>query len=61
MTGSELILRSIDTLKHTLIEELIVVSHRHPDLPLAHPERAGAYADTPLAVLISFIPIRAMA
>ena len=36
---SELILRSIDNLKHTLIEEMIIVSHGDPDFPLALSQR----------------------
>ena len=36
---SELILRSIDNLKHTLIEEMIIVAHRDPDLPVARSQR----------------------
>ena len=39
---SDLILRSIENLKHTLIEELLIVVDRHPHLPLAHPERGDS-------------------
>jgi Cu(I)/Ag(I) efflux system membrane protein CusA/SilA len=57
---SELILRSIDTLKHTLIEELIVVSIVILIFLWHIPSALVPMLTLPLAVLISFIPIRAM-
>ncbi|MDR3719274.1 MAG: efflux RND transporter permease subunit, partial [Bryobacteraceae bacterium] len=57
---SELILRSIDTLKHTLIEELIVVSLVILIFLWHIPSALVPMLTLPLAVLIAFIPIRAM-
>jgi Cu(I)/Ag(I) efflux system membrane protein CusA/SilA len=57
---SELILRSIDTLKHTLIEELIVVCIVILIFLWHVPSALVPMLTLPLAVLISFIPIRAM-
>ena len=56
---SELILRSIDTLKHTLIEELIVVSVVILIFLWHVPSALVPLLTLPLAVLISFIPLRA--
>ena len=57
---SELILRSIDNLKHTLIEELIIVSIVTL-LFLWHVPSAVIPALTiPIAIIISFIPMRMM-
>jgi Cu(I)/Ag(I) efflux system membrane protein CusA/SilA len=57
---SELILRSIDTLKHTLIEELIVVSLVILIFLWHLPSAMVPMLTLPLAVLISFIPMRAL-
>ena len=58
---SELILRSIDNLKHTLIEELVIVVARDPRVPLAHPERADSRSSRSRSrSSIAFIPMRLM-
>jgi len=54
---AELIRRSIDTLKHTLIEELIIVSAVILIFLLHFPSAAIPIFTLPIAVLISFIPM----
>jgi Cu(I)/Ag(I) efflux system membrane protein CusA/SilA len=54
---SELILRSIDTLKHTLIEELIIVSVVILIFLLHIPSAIIPILTLPIAVIISFIPM----
>ena len=44
---SELIERSIQTLRHELVLEMLIVSLDHPDLPLAHPERDHPHRHDP--------------
>ncbi len=57
---SDLILRSIDTLKHTLIEELVVVALVILIFLWHLPSALIPMVTIPAAVLISFIPMRAM-
>src|SRR5271157_941613 len=56
---SELILRSIETLKHTLIEELIIVAIVILIFLWHVPSAMVPLLTLPLAVLISFIPFQA--
>jgi Cu(I)/Ag(I) efflux system membrane protein CusA/SilA len=57
---SELILASIDNLKHTLIEELIVVSIIILIFLWHFPSAVIPIVTIPVAVIISFIPMRMM-
>jgi len=57
---SELILRSIDNLKSTLIEELVVVSLVILVFLWHLPSAVIPMLTIPIAILISFIPMRAM-
>jgi copper/silver efflux system protein len=57
---SELILRSIDNLKHTLIEELIIVSLVILIFLWHVPSAAIPVLTIPVAIVISFIPMRLM-
>ena len=56
---SDLILRSIDNLKHTLIEELIIVAIVILIFLWHVPSAIIPILTIPIAVLISFIPMRA--
>ena len=57
---SDLILRSIDNLKHTLFEELLIVSLVILVFLWHVPSAAIPIVTIPVAVLISFIPMRMM-
>jgi copper/silver efflux system protein len=57
---SDLILRSIDNLKHTLIEELVIVSIIILIFLWHVPSALIPIVSIPVAVLISFIPMRLM-
>ena len=57
---SELILRAIDTLKHTLTEELIIVAIIILVFLWHIPSALVPIITLPMAVLISFIPMKAM-
>jgi Cu(I)/Ag(I) efflux system membrane protein CusA/SilA len=57
---SELILRSIDNLKHTLLEELLIVAIIILIFLWHVPSAAIPIVTIPVAVLISFIPMRMM-
>ncbi|OFW04738.1 MAG: cation transporter [Acidobacteria bacterium RIFCSPLOWO2_02_FULL_67_36] len=57
---SELILRSIENLKHTLLEELLIVSIIVLIFLWHIPSAAIPIVTIPVAVLISFIPMRLM-
>jgi Cu(I)/Ag(I) efflux system membrane protein CusA/SilA len=57
---SELILRSIDTLKHTLIEELIIVSLIILIFLWHIPSSLIPIITIPISILLSFIPLKAM-
>jgi copper/silver efflux system protein len=57
---SELILRSIDNLKHTLIEELLIVSAIILIFLWHIPSAIIPILTIPVAVIISFIPMRMM-
>ena len=57
---SELILRSIDNLKHTLIEELIIVSLVILIFLWHVPSAVIPVLTIPMAIVISFIPMRLM-
>src|SRR6266496_3795798 len=57
---SELILRSIDNLKHTLIEELIIVAIVIMIFLWHFPSAIIPIITIPVAVIISFIPMKAM-
>jgi len=57
---SELILRSIDTLKHTLTEELIIVAIVILIFLWHVPSAIIPIVTIPVAVIISFIPMKAM-
>ena len=57
---SELILRSIDNLKHTLIEELIIVSLIILIFLWHIPSAVIPIVTIPVAILIAFIPMRLM-
>ena len=57
---SELILRSIDNLKHTLIEELVIVSIVILIFLWHFPSAVIPAITIPIAILISFIPMRLM-
>jgi Cu(I)/Ag(I) efflux system membrane protein CusA/SilA len=57
---SELILASIDNLKYTLIEELVVVALIIPIFLWRVPSAAIPIIIIPVAVMISFIPMRMM-
>ena len=57
---SDLILRSIDNLKHTLIEELVIVSLVILVFLWHFPSAVIPAVTIPLAILISFLPMRLM-
>jgi copper/silver efflux system protein len=57
---SELILRSIDNLKHTLIEELVIVSIVILIFLWHIPSAIIPVLTIPIAIIISFIPMRLM-
>ena len=57
---SELILRSIDNLKHTLIEELVIVSLVILIFLWHFPSAVIPALTIPIAIVISFIPMRMM-
>ncbi|MGE5645114.1 MAG: efflux RND transporter permease subunit [Acidobacteriota bacterium] len=57
---SDLILRSIDNLKHTLIEELVIVGIVILIFLWHIPSAIIPILTIPIAILISFIPMRAM-
>ncbi|MEO8128078.1 MAG: CusA/CzcA family heavy metal efflux RND transporter, partial [Bryobacteraceae bacterium] len=57
---SELILRSIDNLRHTLIEELVIVSIVIFIFLWHFPSAIIPAVTIPIAILISFIPMRLM-
>jgi Cu(I)/Ag(I) efflux system membrane protein CusA/SilA len=57
---SELILRSIDNLKHTLIEEMLIVSFVILIFLWHIPSAIIPVFTIPIAIIISFIPMKAM-